>query len=206
MENVANNFKLVETVLIQNSKIEFWKEHMMRMKNSANQLGFVFDENRFLNFKHKTNTGILRILLDSKGDFEYQLKPFEKTKNNLVRISPIIIDSKEAMLFHKSDFRPWYQDAQKKIEKNLVFDEIFFNEKEEMTEGSRSNIMLQIDGQLYTAPVECGLLSGIMRQHLIGLKKVQEKILYKNDLLNAQRIFCINSVRQVQEVKLDFNR
>lgn len=34
------------------------------------------------------------------------------------------------------------------------------------------------------------------------MKNVSEKILYKNDLENAEKIFCVNSVRGIVEVKL----
>ena len=66
-------------------------------------------------------------------------------------------------------------------------------------EGARSNIILQINGKLYTPPVKCGLLNGIFKT---SMKNVSEKILYKNDLENAEKIFCVNSVRGIVEVKL----
>lgn len=81
-----------------------------------------------------------------------------------------------------------------------MFDEIYFNEREELTEGARSNIILQIDGKLYTPPVKCGILNGIYRQKL--LNKCEEKILYKKDLERAEKIFCVNSVRGIIEVEL----
>ena len=84
----------------------------------------------------------------------------------------------------------------------LNFDIIFFNEKQELTEGTRSNVVLQIEGKLYTPPVKSGILNGIYRQHLLNTGKVKEKTLYKKDLLNAEKIFCINSVRGMVEVEL----
>ena len=86
-----------------------------------------------------------------------------------------------------------------KIARGEVFDEIFLNEKGELTEGSRSNIILEINGKLFTPPTKCGLLNGIFRQ---SMKNVTEKILYKSDLYKAEKIYCINSVRKIVEVKL----
>ena len=74
----------------------------------------------------------------------------------------------------------------------------------ELTEGTRSNVVLQIEGTLYTPPVKSGILNGIYRQHLLNTGKVKEKTLYKKDLLNAEKIFCINSVRGMVEVELWF--
>ena len=79
---------------------------------------------------------------------------------------------------------------------------IFFNEKGELTEGSRSNIVLQIGDKLFTPPINCGLLNGIYRQKLLNEGKCFEQILYKKDLLQAEKIYCINSVRGMVEVEL----
>ena len=116
------------------------------------------------------------------------------------KISPIIINSHNEFMYHKTTYRPWYCDSSQKIKQNEVFDEIYFNEREELTEGARSNIILQIDGKLYTPPVKCGILNGIYRQKL--LNKCEEKILYKKDLERAEKIFCVNSVRGIIEVEL----
>ncbi len=94
---------------------------------------------------------------------------------------------------------PWFYEAMKKIAAGKIYDEVFFNKKGELTEGARSNIILQINGKLYTPPGKCGLLKGI---YLKSMKNVQEKILYKSDLENAEKIFCVNSVRGMVEVKL----
>jgi len=89
-----------------------------------------------------------------------------------------------------------------KIKFGMIFDEIFFNEKSELTEGARSNIVLQIDGELFTPPVKCGLLKGILRKKMINERKIKEKILYLADLKSAEKILCVNSVRGIVEVAL----
>jgi len=86
------------------------------------------------------------------------------------------------------------------IHSGEVFDEIYLNEKNEVTEGGRSNIIIEKDGRLYTPPVHSGILNGIYRQAMID--KLEEKVLYKNDLLSADKIYCINSVRAMVEGEL----
>jgi para-aminobenzoate synthetase/4-amino-4-deoxychorismate lyase len=78
----------------------------------------------------------------------------------------------------------------------------FFNEKCELTEGSRTNILIAIDNTLFTPPIKCGLLNGILRQNLLDSGKCKEKILKKYDLSKAQCIYCINSVRGIKKVEL----
>ena len=103
-------------------------------------------------------------------------------------------------MYYKTTYRTWYYDSFKRIKNGEIYDEIFFNEKGELTEGARSNIVLQLNGKLYTPPVQCGLLNGVFRQELLKNNKCTEKILYKKDLEKAEKIFCVNSVRGMVEV------
>lgn len=118
---------------------------------------------------------------------------------NKITISSVKVNSSNEFLYHKTTYRPWFYESYQKIANNDIYDEIFFNEKGELTEGARSNIILQINGKLYTPPVKCGLLNGIYKH---SMKNITEKILYKSDLLEAEKIFCVNSVRGIVEVKL----
>lgn len=198
------DFQLLETILVENGQLKYQKEHFDRMKKSAKEFGFKFGKLETLNPKHKKDC-ILRILLNNQGIFEVQELPLDKIKTNRIIISKTPINSKEPMLYHKSTHRPWYEKSMKQIKKGLIFDEIFFNEKGELTEGARSNIVLKIGGELFTPPVECGLLNGVLRQKMLDENKIKEKKLYLSDLKNAQKIFCINSVRAIVEVQVDFN-
>ncbi len=201
MNFLTPKFSLIETMLIKNRKIVYEKEHLKRMKNSAKILGFSYPEKIKFNTNLPEN-GILRLILDLNGDFQVQIKNLDNQNLKKVLISNDFVNSKDPLLYHKTTHRPWYQKTMEKIAKNEVFDEIFFNEKGELTEGARSNIVLKIDGNFYTSPVKCGLLNGILRQKMINDGKIIEKVLYKNDLFNAEKIYCINSIRGKTEVEL----
>ncbi|EAJ0465703.1 bifunctional aminodeoxychorismate synthase component I/aminotransferase, partial [Campylobacter coli] len=67
---------------------------------------------------------------------------------------------------------------------------------------SRSNIIIKKDKVLYTPTLQSGLLNGIYRQFLLDLGLIKEKKLFKEDLLNADEIYCINSVRGLQKVSV----
>lgn len=82
------------------------------------------------------------------------------------------------------------------------FDIIAVNEKGEITEGIFTNIAIEKAGKLYTPPVSCGLLGGTYREKLIEEGKMFEKILYPEDLKNAGKIYCFNSIRKLVEVEL----
>jgi para-aminobenzoate synthetase/4-amino-4-deoxychorismate lyase len=70
-----------------------------------------------------------------------------------------------------------------------------WNERQELTEFTRGNVVLTLNGQDYTPPASSGLLPGCLRQHLLQLGSLRERILTLQDLDRAERIMFINSVR-----------
>lgn len=191
-----DEFQIIETVKIENNSILFEKEHFERMQKTAEHFGFKFKTPEIV----KTDNGMLRILLNRDGEIKTELKRITPAKTSKIAISPIIQNSKNEFLYYKTTYRPWYYDSFQRIKNCEIYDEIFFNEKGELTEGARSNIVLQLNGNLYTPPVQCGLLNGVFRQELLKNNKCTEKILYKKDLEKAEKIFCVNSVRGMVEV------
>ena len=101
-----------------------------------------------------------------------------------------IVHSSNPFLYHKTTIR---SNSPKDI-----FDEIRVNERGEITEGTYTNIGIQKNGNFYTPPVTSGLLAGTYREKL-GWR---EKVLFPKDLINADKIYCFNSVRGLIEVEL----
>ena len=192
---LTDNFQIAETIKVENGKLLFEKEHFERMEKTAEYFNFKFSKPEII----PEQDGILRILLHKDGKITKEYKPLLSHTTNKITISPIKVNSSNEFLYHKTTYRPWFYESYQKIANNEIYDEIFFNEKGELTEGARSNIILQINEKLYTPPVKCGLLNGIYKQ---SMKNITEKILYKSDLLEAEKIFCVNSVRGIVEVKL----
>lgn len=199
-----NSFQLIETLKAKDKEFLYADEHFKRLEESAKIFGFKFPKE--LKQIKPAKDGIVRILLSKNGHFDLQYRDLKESKSDRVCIAKENTNSKNAFLYHKTTHRPLYEKSFEKIKAGEIYDEIFFNEKGELTEGARTNIVLQIDGKLFTPPQKCGLLNGILRQELLSQnheKKITEKILYKTDLKKAQKIFCINSVRGIQEVVLE---
>ena len=185
---------------IENGEILYQNEHFERMQKTAKHFCFKFEKPTIP--IQKANC-MLRVLLNKDGKFDFEYKNMvSKNQSKKIAISLIVQDSKNEFLYYKTTYRPYFYDSFQKIKNGEIFDEIFFNEKGELTEGSRSNIVLQIGNKLYTPPINCGLLNGIYRQKLLNEGKCFEQILYKKDLLQAEKIYCINSVRGMVEVEL----
>lgn len=196
----SKDWQLIETLKVEAGKPILWEEHLERLKKSAQELDFKYnDEIKNIIFPED---GMYRILLSKNGEYNIEFKPLNTIKSEEITISDKIVNSSDLFLYHKTTFRPYYNKSLEKIRKGEIYDEIFFNEKGELTEGSRSNIVLNLNGELYTPPIKCGLLNGTFRQKMLKDGKCKEKILYKKDLLSAKHIYCMNSVRGIREVHL----
>ena len=114
-------------------------------------------------------------------------------------------DSTSPWLFHKTTRRELYDKAWRQACSDGLLDLVFCNEKQEVTEGAISNIIVEKNGRYFTPPLHCGLLPGVMRARLLaGVEDcaLEEKVLYRDDLRQADQIYLCNSVRGVVPVKL----
>lgn len=115
------------------------------------------------------------------------------------------VDSSSPWLFHKTTHRPAYREGLLQAEAAGLFDVLWHNERREITEGCISNIFALLDGCYVTPPLQCGLLAGVMREWLLasaGPLPVRERIIYREDLLRARRLYLCNAVRGVLPARL----
>jgi para-aminobenzoate synthetase/4-amino-4-deoxychorismate lyase len=198
---LQGDFQILETIRIHNGALLYGSEHFARMEQSAQALGFVYQQPSLSNLPQ--SDAILRLLLARDGTLTTETHPYDAIKSTRIQIATIRTTSFDPMLRHKTTYRPWYTATLERIRQGLVFDELFLNEHGQLTEGARSNLFVQLRGMLYTPPLSCGLLNGILRQKMLDEGKCVERILSLNDLQHAERIFCGNSVRGLVEVQLN---
>jgi len=205
------DFKLIETILWQPDKGYFLlKEHIDRLSSSCEYFNFKFDKKyirRMLKglekeFKNRFDYRV-RLLLGSDGNVK---SSFSRISNNAVvqkvRFSDKRVSSRHVFLYHKTTDRELYNKEHKKWKKKGYFDIIFTNEKNQITEGAISNIIIKKGKAYYTPPVESGLLNGVFRKSLLKKIPLKEKVLYKKDVLCANEVYMVNSVRGMKRVEL----
>ena len=78
-------------------------------------------------------------------------------------------------------------------------------ERGELTESTRANLVLHIDGVRFTPRRDSGLLAGTYRDQLIEEGKLVERALIFEDLKRAARISLINSVRGWMRAEMDLH-
>ncbi len=157
--------------------------------------------NKQYTFSNKCDL-IIRLNLFKNGKLHFDILPYKDIICKNVVISKNKTCNKNLFLYHKTTNRDHYKDSINIIKNRDIFDILYFNKNNALCEGSRSNIVLNINNMYYTPCQTQGLLRGTLLSVFLESNICKEKVLYKNDLLNANKIFCINSVRGINEVSI----
>ncbi len=116
-------------------------------------------------------------------------------ENVKIIISEKKINSQNKFQYFKTTNRKLYDSEYQKYSAKGFFDVIFLNEKNEVAEGSITNIFIRKENSWLTPPLTSGILNGIYRSHLLKDDDIKEKEIYLEDLLKADEIKLVNSVR-----------
>jgi len=202
-------FEIFETMLIENGKIFLLDEHLDRMQKAAEYFLFCFDRKNILSqldrlIKQKIyNSQRLKITLNKFGKLSYQLTEITSIPEEVkVIISKNKIDSQNKFQYFKTTNRELYNREYKKYSDKGFFDVIYFNECGELAEGAITNIIIYKNDVISTPPLSAGILPGVYRKYLLkNNSMISERKLFKEDLLEADKIVLTNSVRS--EVVVD---
>lgn len=180
-------FQLFESILLEDGDYFLLPEHLERLKDSAAYFGFQFETRINADLKRiaiENPRGSLKVRLTlwRDGRVETQVAALGELKPVELATEPV--DSSDRFLFHKTTRRPGGDGL------------IFWNERGEITESSIANVVVPIDGELCTPPIECGLLPGVFRAHLLAQGKIKERIITIDEFKRAPEFFLINSVRK----------
>jgi para-aminobenzoate synthetase/4-amino-4-deoxychorismate lyase len=134
----------------------------------------------------------VRLALGKDGQIKTQISQIENADSvRGVALAVTPVDSSDRFLYHKTTLRDYYSE-----------DVIFWNERGEVTESRIANVVVPIEGQLYTPPVSSGLLPGTFRAELLAEGKIRERVITVEELRTAKEFFLINSVRKWIRVHL----
>ncbi len=218
-------FLLIETLLWKPDN-GYWllTEHLERLEKSSLYFSFLFEKDKIIavlnqlvdTFNGQCSRIRLTLAKDGVTKTAYQscdapllytlpAKPPPES-NDLpgIGLSGSQVDSSSPWYFHKTTRRDLFQKEFATAQEQGLFDICFFNDRQELTEGCISNIILFIDGSFFTPPVSSGLLGGTLREKLLNenFPLLSEKIISREDLFKADALFCCNSVRGVVQVRL----
>lgn len=204
LTNQTKLFKLIETLLVQDGDISFLEEHINRVRKTADFFLFRIDEDKIrrelINTAYeKCSSGKyrMRLLLNKWGKLKLEFSILPQLQEIVkVIISEEYINSESTFQYFKTTNRELYNSEYRKNNAEGFFDVIFFNEKKELAEGAITNIFIRKEDVWFTPPVTSGILAGIYRSHFINTNdNVKETIITINDLLTADEVKLVNSVR-----------
>ncbi|HTP37744.1 MAG TPA: aminodeoxychorismate synthase component I [Methyloceanibacter sp.] len=208
-------FALIETIRYQRSTgFHLLERHLARLQSSAAYFGYPFSREKTLAAldeeaaRVEAPVAMLRLLLAEDGTITVTSTPIElPTKSTVWRfvISDQRLDEKDPFFYHKTTRRQFYDREMERQKALTGCDEVvFLNKKGELTEGTRTNLFIEIDGRLFTPALTCGLLPGTLREELLDLPRAaaSEAVLTPQDLLTADRIYLGNSVRGLVRAEL----
>ncbi len=194
------SFDLLETLRLEAGQYWLLDAHLRRLQHSAEHFGFVVDPDKLRRaLEHNAGqnpNGIwrVRLLLSRGGGLKLETHALEANPATVrVTLALVPIDSGSETLRHKTSERAIY--APHAPVSSDVFDTLIFNERDELTEFTRGNVVVELDGRRVTPPVSCGLLPGVLRADLLRRGEIVEGIVMRVDLARATRVWFINSVR-----------
>ena len=198
---------LIETLCLQaDGQAPHWPAHRARLLGSAAALGLPVDtavlDAGWLQLRQTLPAGQpwrVRLQLDPDGQLHWQhqaLPPVPTQPPVRLLLADAPVGTPTWLLAHKTDLRAEYNAALATAQAAGAFDALFFNAAGQLTEGARSNVFVQIDGQWLTPPVACGLLPGVMRARLLAdpALAAREAVITRDGLSRAQAIMVCNAL------------
>ncbi len=179
--------------------------HLARMARSAREFGISFDkrvaQELVRNIRSDTDLRC-RLTLDGDGRTQMTTAPMSPGIGTWrLGIAEDRLNSRDPWLQHKTTQRQLYDTARANLPEG-VDEVIFLNERDEVCEGTITNIFACLGNGLLTPPLRCGLLPGVLREELIAKGDAREATLTMDDLRRAHRLYVGNSLRGLIPARL----
>jgi para-aminobenzoate synthetase/4-amino-4-deoxychorismate lyase len=205
---VRPEFELLETLRSELGEPIRLDKHLERLAASAAYFGFTIDLDRAREAvfaearRHPADTRRLRARVSRSGIVVVESQALELARPALtpVELASSPIDRNDRFLYHKTTNRSVHE--RHASEHPGAFDVLLWNGARELTEFTRGNVVVELDGVRVTPPRACGLLNGVFRRELIATGQVVERIVTIDDLAAASRMWFVNSLREWVAVEL----
>ena len=182
--------------------------HLTRVSQSAEYFNFQLDRQTVqlrLAELAATFTGgpqRIRMLVSRTGTVELKASRHPPDADTFadVPLAAAPIDERDPFLYHKTTHRTAYEAAI--ASRPGAADVLLFNTKNEATESTIANLIVDFGGRLFTPPIECGLLPGTARAQWLKEGRVGERRIPVEELMTATAIYLVNSVRGMHPISL----
>ncbi len=209
-------FTLFETLHARNGQCLRLHRHLARLAHSAATFGFALD----LPAAHAAASDEaarlgngdwrLRMSVDKAGTLVFAsgaLIPLAASEVTL-ELAPLPLPATDPMRRHKTSARAVFDAGWQDAERAGSFDTLYFNTRDELLEGGRSSVFVNVDGCWLTPPLSADILPGVMRAALLEEGdtllggRAKEAVITREMLLRAQGLVVANSLRGAMRAKL----
>ena len=197
-------FKLITTGKISQKRLLFEDQHLKRLTKASRYFSFPFDPEELRQKIEEECQACdshqdyrLRITISKSGEMELSRQILTPLSPSFCKAKLCLqeADLNQSFTYFKTTHRPHLSLGEQ--------EKIYHNKSGELLETSIGNLVLKINGKLYTPPIRLGILSGIYRQHLLEIGQVDEKVLTLADLNQAEAVYGCNAVRGLYELEVN---
>ena len=201
VHRASSAFSLLETLALVDGVLRDAPAHLQRMQQAAQHFAYPWHPDHVqavlaqLVQKHPQGAWRVRLLLDARGQASSEAYPLDVSPAQVqlqLANRPLELAHSEFVRFKTT--RRTHYDAFAPTTPG-VFDTLLWNAEGEITECTRGNIAMLLDGQWVTPPLRCGLLGGIGRANALRDGRVREAVVCVADLPRVQAYAFVNSLR-----------
>jgi para-aminobenzoate synthetase/4-amino-4-deoxychorismate lyase len=187
--------------------------HLDRLARSAGALGFRYGSGSVRLVIDAATSGLdparvyrVRLLLSADGQAVCTSTPLDPPFAGPIPVCiarSVVVDPSDPFIAHKTTRREVYDLAWDEAQAAGCGEAILLDVQGRVAEGSRSNVFVRLDGQLFTPPAAQVLLPGVYRRYL--MKKhpgIVERELTPADLRRADAVYLSNAVWGLRDSRL----
>ena len=208
LTRASQPFELLETLRLEDGVLRDASRHLARMARAARHFGYPFPitalDQALAQQVQARPQGVwrVRLLLDAGGNVTAQAFAMETTPSRVrLCLAPSAFDAAHGEFVRFKTTQRAHYDAAAPADPG-VFDTLLWNAQGELTECTRSNIAVRLDGRWRTPPLACGLLDGVARARYLEEGRIEEGVVRVEDLSRAQGLAVFNSLRGWIEAEL----
>ena len=204
------HFEILETLALKDGRWQNWPLPWARLQITAHHFRYPLMQMQLesdmaqLAQKHEEGQWRVRLALSVTGAVQFtvaQLLPSaEPVKLQLARQPILNAVAQSDVVRFKTSVRHHYEVFEPRSAE--VFDTVLFNENGQITEGTRGNIAMKLDGQWVTPALQCGLLPGVGRALALSQRRLVEKVVVIDDLRRITDWAFVNSLRGWLDARL----
>ena len=195
-------FALIETLRLEDGRLVRVDRHLARLAESAAFFGFRCDRTAVRHEldvwaeRHPEGKWRVRLELAADGSVTIGGHVFDSpsTMTERVVLASRAVDSRDRFLCHKTTQRDVF-DGHRTAHPD-AFDVLLWNERGELTEFTRGNLVVELDGRRWTPVRSSGLLAGVFRGELLDAGAIAERALTIEDLARSTNLWFVNSLRE----------